>query len=91
MAQVTTNTKVKLSQEMVEKLNKLLNRKGGEVDDLLTQVVKAGIYQVDYRLGEKTRRAAKRMVRETNDAIAERVRRDPEMAVKCGLAHVEAQ
>ena len=89
MAQVTMNTKVKLSGEMVEKLNKLLDRKGGSVDDLLTQVVKAGIYQVDYRLGEKSRRAEKRMIRETNDAIADRVRRDPEMSVKLGLAHIE--
>ena len=83
---MSNNNVVQLSQEQVERVKKLLaNRKvndGSTFTDIAQRVMNTGLWQLEYR--QKQNNTEKRR---EDRRIAKMVREDPELAVKCGLAH----
>ena len=76
---------VNLSQELGERL-KGLKKQEETIQEVVEQVVQLGCWQLEYRRKtQPKRRERQKLDRE----IAEKVRRDPELGVRLGLAHVE--
>ncbi len=80
------NNVVNLSQEQVERVKKLLaNRKiddGSTFTDIAQRVVNTGLWQLEYRQKQNSNEK-----RREERRVMKMVREDPELAIKCGLAH----
>jgi hypothetical protein len=82
-----------LTPEQLERVKALLPRaKGGTtLNEMVSRLIDAGLYQLEYRLGEDARKARKayqekrRETDKTARALLERAQSDPELAVKLGL------
>ncbi len=83
---MSNNNVVQLSQEQVERVKKLLaNRKvndGSTFTDIAQRVVNTGLWQLEYRQKQNNNERTKEARR-----IMKIVERDPELAIKVGLAH----
>ena len=83
---MSNNNVVNLSQEQVERVKKLLaNRKvddGSTFTDIAQRVMNTGLWQLEYRQKQNSNEK-----RREERRVMKMVQADPELAVKCGLAH----